>query len=61
MSSEVLARREAVRTDRRARYERMVEIRAVEDKVRELFAEGLVHGTTPTATASWPWQVCVVP
>ena len=48
MSSEVLARREAVRTDRRARYERMVEIRAVEDKVRELFAEGLVHGTTHT-------------
>ena len=48
MSSEALARREAVRTDRRARYERMVEIRAVEDRIRELFAEGLVHGTTHT-------------
>ena len=48
MSSEVLARREAVRSDRRARYERMVEIRALEDKVRGLFAEGLVHGTTHT-------------
>ena len=48
MSSEVLARREAVRTDRRARYERMVEIRVLEDKIRELFAEGLVHGTTHT-------------
>ncbi len=46
--SEVLARRQAVRSDRRARYERMVEIRTVEDKVRELFAEGLVHGTTHT-------------
>jgi len=48
MSSEVLARREAVRTDRVARYERMVEIRALEDAVRGLFAEGLVHGTTHT-------------
>ena len=48
MSSEVLARREAVRSDRTARYERMVEIRAVEDAVRGLFAEGLVHGTTHT-------------
>ena len=48
MSSEVLARREAVRTDRTARYERMVEIRALEDAVRGLFAEGLVHGTTHT-------------
>jgi pyruvate dehydrogenase E1 component alpha subunit len=48
MSSEVLARREAVRADRRARYERMVEIRALEDAVRGLFAEGLVHGTTHT-------------
>ncbi|MCY3786042.1 MAG: thiamine pyrophosphate-dependent dehydrogenase E1 component subunit alpha [bacterium] len=48
MSSEALERREAVRTDRRARYERMVEIRAVEDKIRGLFAEGLVHGTTHT-------------
>ena len=48
MSSEVLARREALRADRRERYERMVEIRALEDRVRALFAEGLVHGTTHT-------------
>ncbi len=48
MSSEVLARREAVRADRKQRYERMVEIRTLEDKIRELFAEGLVHGTTHT-------------
>ncbi len=48
MSSEVLARREAVRSDRSARYERMVEIRTLEDAVRGLFAEGLVHGTTHT-------------
>ena len=41
MSSEVLARREAVRADRTARYERMVEIRALEDAVcAGLFAEG---------------------
>lgn len=48
MSSDVLARREAVRSDRTARYERMVEIRTLEDAVRGLFAEGLVHGTTHT-------------
>ncbi|MDH3753233.1 MAG: thiamine pyrophosphate-dependent dehydrogenase E1 component subunit alpha [Acidimicrobiia bacterium] len=49
MTSEAIARREQVRTDRVARYERMVEIRALEDRVQELFAEGLVHGTTHTA------------
>ena len=48
MSSEALQRREAVRADRRARYERMVEIRTLEDRVRDLFAEGLVRGTTHT-------------
>ena len=48
MSSEALQRREAVRADRRARYERMVEIRILEDRVRDLFAEGLVRGTTHT-------------
>ena len=48
MSSEALQRREAVRSDRRARYERMVEIRTLEDRVRDLFAEGLVRGTTHT-------------
>jgi pyruvate dehydrogenase E1 component alpha subunit len=48
-SAEVLERREAVRTDAVARYERMVEIRVFEDRVKELFAEGLVRGTTHTA------------
>ncbi len=45
-----LARREAVRTDRTARYERMVEIRTVENRVQELFGEGIVHGTTHLCT-----------
>ena len=45
-----LARREAVRNDRTARYERMVEIRAVETRVQELFGEGIVHGTTHLCT-----------
>ena len=44
-----LARREAIRTDRVARLERMVEIRAFEDRCRDLFAEGVVSGTTHTA------------
>ena len=44
-----MERRRAVATDRVARYERMVEIRAFEDRVQGLFAEGLVHGTTHTA------------
>ena len=48
MSNEALERREALRNSRRVRYERMVEIRALEDKVRDLFAEGLVRGTTHT-------------
>lgn len=43
-----LERRELVRNDRIFRYERMVEIRAFEDRVQGLFAEGLVHGTTHT-------------
>ena len=48
-NGEGLERRRAVATDRVARYERMVEIRAFEDRVQGLFAEGLVHGTTHTA------------
>ncbi len=43
-----LERRESLRTDRLARYETMVEIRAFEDRVQEMFFEGLVHGTTHT-------------
>jgi len=46
--SRELERRELVRNDRISRYERMVEIRAFEDRVQDLFAEGIVHGTTHT-------------
>jgi pyruvate dehydrogenase E1 component alpha subunit len=44
-----IQRRDAVRTDRIALLERMVEIRLVEDKVLELFAAGHVAGTTHTS------------
>ena len=44
-----MERRQALATDRVARYERMVEIRSFEDRVQGLFAEGGVHGTTHTA------------
>lgn len=44
-----LERREALKSDRVARYRRMVEIRAFEDKVKGLFDEGIVHGTTHLA------------
>ena len=43
-----LERRERLRTDRLARYESMVEIRTFEDRIQEMFFEGLVHGTTHT-------------
>ncbi len=46
MPANRLERRQALQDDRRARYERMVEIRALENKVQDLFDEGLVHGTT---------------
>ncbi len=39
-------RREALRSDRLTRWERMVEIRTLENRVQQLFAEGIVHGTT---------------
>lgn len=42
------ARREEVRGDRVAQLRRMHEIRILEDRVLELFAEGLVHGSTHT-------------
>jgi pyruvate dehydrogenase E1 component alpha subunit len=47
--SEALRRREAVRHDELARLERMVEIRLLEDRIKELFGQGLVSGTTHTA------------
>jgi pyruvate dehydrogenase E1 component alpha subunit len=47
-AGEHLERRAAVRTEPTARLARMIEIRALEDRMRELFAQGLVHGTTHT-------------
>jgi TPP-dependent pyruvate/acetoin dehydrogenase alpha subunit len=47
-TTQSLERRAAVTKDPVARLERMVEIRSLEDRMRELFAEGLVHGTTHT-------------
>lgn len=46
--SEPLRRREALQTSRRERYARMVEIRLLEEKVLEVFGEGLIPGTTHT-------------
>lgn len=43
-----LGRRRAVGDGPLAQYRRMVEIRAFEDRVNELFAAGAVHGTTHT-------------
>lgn len=48
MSSSPLERRKALQNDRVERFRRMVEIRSFEDRVKELFAEGIVHGTTHT-------------
>lgn len=45
----VLNRRQVLEADRLQRYERMVEIRLLEDKVLELFGEGLIPGTTHTS------------
>lgn len=47
-SEAAVKRREALRDDRRVQYERLLEIRTFEDRIQELFAEGLVHGTTHT-------------
>lgn len=44
-----IARRAAIQNDRIARLDRMIEIRAFEDRVRDLFAEGKVHGSTHLA------------
>ena len=43
-----ILRREALIADRIAPFQRMVEIRLVEDKVMELFADGHIAGTTHT-------------
>lgn len=44
----VLERRSAVRRDQLERFRRMLEIRAFEDRVQQLFLEGHVDGTTHT-------------
>jgi acetoin:2,6-dichlorophenolindophenol oxidoreductase subunit alpha len=44
----VLERRAAVRRDRLERFRRMLEIRAFEDRIQQLFLEGHVDGTTHT-------------
>lgn len=46
--SERLQRREVVRTDPVARYERLVEIRRLEDVAHRIFTEGNGHGITHT-------------
>jgi acetoin:2,6-dichlorophenolindophenol oxidoreductase subunit alpha len=48
MADERHERREALRSSRVARWERMLEIRRFEDRTKELFGEGLIHGTTHT-------------
>lgn len=40
--------RRQVRQDRIARLSRMIEIRALEERIVALFSEGLIHGTTHT-------------
>lgn len=46
MMTDARARRAAVCEERRSRLERMIEIRTVEDRLQDLFLEGIVHGTT---------------
>ena len=46
---EPLRRRAAIQSSRVERYARMVEIRLTEERVLELFGEGLIPGTTHTA------------
>lgn len=45
---EALRRRAAVQSSRLERYRRMIEIRGLEDKVLELFGQGVIPGTTHT-------------
>lgn len=46
MTTTSLERRQALRDDQVAQYERMVEIREFEERVNDMFAAGTVHGTT---------------
>jgi len=54
-----LERRAALATGPRARYERMLEIRHLEDRILKLFADGLVPGTTHTAQGQEAVSVAV--
>lgn len=47
-STTPIVRRQQLQESRVAQLERLIEIRAVEDRVKELFAQGLVRGTTHT-------------
>lgn len=47
-ANEAIARRESLKSSSKERLGRMLEIRYFEDRVRELFAEGMVIGTTHT-------------
>jgi pyruvate dehydrogenase E1 component alpha subunit len=47
--SSTIARRQAVTSDKAACLGRMIEIRLIEDRVIELFGEGLIPGTTHTS------------
>lgn len=47
-SDESVTRRTALQTSRVERFRRMVEIRLVEDRIIELFGEGLIPGSTHT-------------
>jgi acetoin:2,6-dichlorophenolindophenol oxidoreductase subunit alpha len=46
---QALERRAALQSSRLERFRRMVEIRLIEDRVLELFGEGLIPGTTHTS------------
>ncbi len=48
-TGEARRRRAAIQADRRERYRRMVEIRLAEERILELFGEGLIPGTTHTS------------
>lgn len=57
--SEPLRRRTALQASRLERYRRMIEIRLVEERVLELFGEGLIPGTTHTCQGQEAVSVAV--
>lgn len=58
-SNEAVRRRMALQESRVERYRRMVEIRLIEDRVIELFGEGLIPGTTHTSQGQEAVSVAV--